>query len=194
MICSITYHYKYLLWFTLLSGCFLLSLSFCLFFTLETWDTSSCSYQWNHSGFLSLESESLPFSSYLLYALSYCCFSHSLSLAIRLLMVFRCCIDSLCACFCLGFSLASSSYLSGFTLEDTYIFDKDLCRSNVHLTWHLSCIFLTPRICACFCKIYLIQHCSWVMVCVFYVVVVYGLCADAVHLRAEAVMNVSSTL
>lgn len=101
MVCSITYHYKYLLWFTLLSGSFSLSpslaLFFCLFLTLGK--PSSCSYQWITVIFFFLSlgfRKSAFFISYLSYALSSCCFFLFFCFTIRLLMVFRCCSDSLC--------------------------------------------------------------------------------------------------
>ena len=126
MVCSITYHYKYLLWFTLLSGCFSLSLSPSVSSTPWRLQTPAAAHI---SGitlvFSPWVSENFPsFITYLLYALSYCCFS-PFCFTIRLLMVFRCCIDSVYGSLSVSawitLSLFSSSYLSGSTWEDAHV-------------------------------------------------------------------------
>lgn len=116
MVCSITSHYKYLLWFTLLSVFFSLALSLCLFLTLETLDTSICSYQCNHSDFLSLDFREFAFFHFIVIVCpELLLFFHFLCFTIRLLMVFRCCTDSLPACFCMHYVCDCTSYPPGST-------------------------------------------------------------------------------
>lgn len=96
MVCSITYHYKYLLWFTLLSWSFSLSLSLA-----DSGGTGHCSHQWNHSGFCFFcfflpVFQGMCLLLFLIYILSicYCCFPSFSVFTIKFLMLFRWHIDS----------------------------------------------------------------------------------------------------
>lgn len=97
MVCSITYHYKYLLWFTLLSGSFspfslVLSLPYPGDFRHQQLLVSAESLWSSLFGF-----PKICLLSFLIYCMPsvIVVFSPFLRFTIRLLMVFRCCIDSL---------------------------------------------------------------------------------------------------
>lgn len=109
MVCSITYHYKYLLWFTLLSGSF--SLSYPGDVRHRQLLVSQASLWFSLYG---LRRICLRFISYLFCALGYCFFfPHFLCFTIRLLMVALIWSVSPCVSLCISYH---SNRISAYTL------------------------------------------------------------------------------
>lgn len=116
----------------------------CLFLTLETLDTSSCSYQRNRSDLLSLGFRKFAFFHFLFIVcprllLLFFFFFPFLRFTIRLLMVFRCCIDSLRG------SLSVSAWITlclAVSLRG-YLYVGGACRPNMHIEEQITLFFFS---------------------------------------------------